>query len=79
MNNFDIYDVFYFDDDISTFVCQVASAMAAEEESLNEGRRTGARGSVTGHNIVNRGRKEGALRLYNDYFAENPKFIESQF
>jgi len=32
-----------------------------------------------GHNIVNRNRKESELGLYNDYFAENPKFTETQF
>jgi len=53
--------------------------VVAEEESNNQGRRTGYRGSILGHNIVNRNRNEGELSLYNDYFAENPKFSESQF
>ncbi|XP_061962463.1 uncharacterized protein LOC133682951 [Populus nigra] len=53
--------------------------MVAEEESNNQGQRTGYHGSIPGHNIVNRNRKEDELRLYNDYFAENAKFIESQF
>ena len=48
--------------------------MVAEEESNNQGWRTRYRGSIPSHNIVNRNRKEGELRLYNDYFAENPKF-----
>ena len=34
---------------------------------------------VLGHNIVNHNKKEGELRPYNDYFAENPKFTKSQF
>ncbi|KAL3610457.1 hypothetical protein D5086_001477 [Populus alba] len=51
----------------------------AEEESNNQERRIGYRDSIFYHNIVNRNRKEGALRLYNDYFAENPKFTYSQF
>ncbi|XP_052304121.1 uncharacterized protein LOC112325534 [Populus trichocarpa] len=58
---------------------EVAAAVVAEEESNNQRRRTGYRGSILGHNIVNRNRKEGELRLYNDYFAENPKFTETQF
>ena len=53
--------------------------MVVEEESNNQGRRTGYRDSILGHNIVNRNRKEGELRLYNDYFAKNPKFTKSQF
>ena len=54
-------------------------SVVAEEESNNQGGRTGYRGSVISHNIVNRNKKKGELRLYNDYFAENPKFTESQF
>jgi len=61
------------------FAFQVATAVVTKEESNNQGRRTGYRGSILGHNVVNRNRKEGELRLYNDYFAENPKFTESQF
>jgi hypothetical protein len=61
------------------FAFQVATVVVAEEESNNQGRRTGFRGSILGHNIVNCNRKEGELRLYNDYFAENPKFTETQF
>jgi len=53
--------------------------VVAEEESNHQGQRTWYRGSILDHNIVNRNRKEGELRLYNDYFAENPKFTETQF
>ena len=77
MNYFNFYDAFDFDDDTPMFVCEVTAAVVAEEESINERRRTGARGFVTGHNIVNRDRKEGVLRLYNDYFVGNPKFTKS--
>jgi hypothetical protein len=70
---------FDFDDDTPVFAFQVAITVVAEEESNNQGRRTGYRDSIPGHNIVNHNRKEGELRLYNDYFAENPKFTESQF
>jgi hypothetical protein len=78
-SNFNFYDAFDFDDDTPVFVFQVATAVVAKEESNNHGRRTGYRDSILGHNIVNRNRKEGQLRLYNDYFIENPKFTESQF
>jgi hypothetical protein len=78
-SNFNFYDAFDFDDDTPIFAFQVAAAVVAEEESNNQGRRTGYHGSIIGHNIVNRNKKEGELRLYNDYFAENPKFTETQF
>ncbi|XP_052311109.1 uncharacterized protein LOC112327996 [Populus trichocarpa] len=61
------------------FIDKVATVVVAEEESNNQERRTRHRGSIPDHNIVNRNRKEGELRLYNDYFTENPKFTESQF
>jgi len=78
-SNFNFYDAFDFNDDAAMFAFQVATAVVVEEESNNQGRRTGYCGSILGHNIVNRNRKEGELRLYNDYFAENPKFSETQF
>jgi hypothetical protein len=78
-SNFNFYDAFDFDDDTPVFAFQVATVVVAEEESNNQERRTRHRGSIPGHNIVNRNRKEGELRLYNDYFTENPKFTESQF
>jgi len=70
-SNFNFYDAFDFDDDTPMFAFQVATAMVAEEESNNQGRRTKYRDSILGHNIVNRNRKEGELKLYNDYFAES--------
>jgi hypothetical protein len=78
-SNFNFYNAFDFDDDTPVFAFQVATVVVVEEESNNQGRRTEYRGSILGHNIVNRNKKEGELRLYNDYFAENPKFTESQF
>ena len=78
-SNFNFYDAFDFDYDTLVIAFQVAAVVVAEEESNNQGRRTGYRASIPGHNIVTRNRKEGELRLYNDNFAENPKFTESQF
>jgi len=78
-SNFNFYDAFNFNDNTHMFTFKVATAVVVEEESNNQGRRTKYCGSIFGHNIVNCKRKEGELRLYNDYFAENPKFTESQF
>jgi len=78
-SNFNFYDAFDFDDDTLMFAFQVAAAVVTEEESNNQWWRIGYRVSILGHNIVNRNRKEAELRLYNDYFAENPKFTETQF
>ncbi|XP_061962544.1 uncharacterized protein LOC133683047 [Populus nigra] len=50
------------------FAFQVAAAVVAEEESNNQGRRTGYRGSILGHNIVNRNRKE--VEAHNPYFKQ---------
>jgi hypothetical protein len=78
-SNFNFYDAFDFDDNTPVLAFQVAAAVVAEEESNNQGRRIGYRGSILDHNIVNRNRKEGELKLYNDYFAENSKFTKTQF
>ena len=45
-SNFNFYDAFNFDDDTPVFAFQVATAVVAEEESNNQGRRTGYRGSI---------------------------------
>ena len=63
MNHFNFYDAFDFDDDTSMFAFQVAIAVVAKEESINQGQRTEFSGSVSGHNIINRNRKEGELRV----------------
>jgi len=78
-SNFNFYDAFDFIDDTPMFAFQVATVVVVEEELNNQGRRAEYRDSILCHNIVNRNRKEGELRLYNNYFAENPKFTESQF
>ncbi|KAL9354685.1 hypothetical protein Peur_042996 [Populus x canadensis] len=67
-SNFNFYDAFDFDDDTPVFAFQVAAAVVAEEESNNQGRRTGYRGSILGHNIVNRNRKE--VEAHNPYFKQ---------
>jgi len=78
-SNFNFYDAFDFDDDTPIFAFQVATVVVIEEELNNQGRRTKYHSPILYHNIVNYKRKEGELRLYNDYFAENLKFTESQF
>jgi hypothetical protein len=78
-SNFNFYDAFDFDDNTPMFAFQVATVVVAEEESNNQGQRTRYRGFILGHNIVNSNIKEGELRLFNDYFAKNPKFTETQF
>eukprot|EP00258_Populus_trichocarpa_P033102 XP_024449121.1 uncharacterized protein LOC112326074 isoform X2 [Populus trichocarpa] len=63
-SNFNFYDAFDFDDGTPVLAFQVAIAVVAEEESNNQGRRTGYRGSIPGHNIVNRNRKEDLTDEY---------------
>ena len=78
-SNFNFYDDFDFDDDTPMFTFQVVTAVVAKEKLNNQGWRTEHRGFILGHNIVNSNKKKSELRLYNDYFAENHKFIASQF
>jgi hypothetical protein len=73
-SNFNFYDAFNFDDDTPMFAFQIATAVVTEGESNNQEHRTEYRGSILSHNIVNLNKNECELRLYNDYFAENPKF-----
>ncbi|XP_062100326.1 uncharacterized protein LOC133806216 [Humulus lupulus] len=42
----------------------------------NQGSR---RGSIPGHIVINRDRKNVDRNLFNEYFAENPRFNESMF
>ena len=37
------------------------------------------RGSIPGHIVINRDREQAARNLFNDYFAENPRFPETMF
>jgi hypothetical protein len=37
------------------------------------------RGSVLGHKVYDRSREEGAIKLYRDYFDENPTYPEKVF
>ncbi|XP_052307623.1 uncharacterized protein LOC112326999 [Populus trichocarpa] len=46
------------------FAFQVATAVVAEEESNNQGRKTEYRGSILDHNIVNRNRKKDLTDEY---------------
>ncbi|KAF8369998.1 hypothetical protein HHK36_031972 [Tetracentron sinense] len=48
-------------------------------QSLEEDDEPKCRGSVPGHIVLNRGRKEGHIQLWNDYFSKNPTFGESLF
>ena len=36
-------------------------------------------GSVLGHAVINRERLAGHRRLYNDYFSEEPTYLDVQF
>ena len=37
------------------------------------------RGSVEGHHVLNRDRQSGHIRLYEDYFSDNPTYGPSYF
>ncbi|GAB2268750.1 hypothetical protein Dimus_038734 [Dionaea muscipula] len=49
-------------------------AAIQEEENARERQLVRRRGSIMGHRVINRGRHDGAERLYRDYFSENPTY-----
>ena len=46
------------------------------QHQKNKGSR---RGSIPSHIVINRDRKSADRNLFNDYFAENPRFTDSMF
>ncbi|XP_061970156.1 uncharacterized protein LOC133692987 [Populus nigra] len=64
-----IPDLIALDVGVAARLChKIVAAVVAEKESNNQVRRTGYRGSILGHNIVNRNRKE--VEAHNPYFKQ---------
>jgi hypothetical protein len=53
--------------------------MMGEYRKRECGKRKRHRGSVLGHKVYDRRREEGAKKLYQDYFDENPTYPEKIF
>ena len=61
------------DDDDEFFLSSTHMPMNADE-SDNE---TKQRGSIKGHRVLQRDRQAGYQRLYQDYFSENPTYVQT--
>ena len=59
-------------------VCQITAYnnFCIAQHQNNEGSH---RGSIHGHIVINRDRESADRNLFNDYFAENPRFPASMF
>ncbi|XP_062103035.1 uncharacterized protein LOC133814033 [Humulus lupulus] len=68
----------YYDDLEKQVVCQITANnnFCIAQHQNNEGSH---RGSIPGHIVVNRDRENAYRNLFNDYFAENPRFSASMF
>jgi hypothetical protein len=68
------------DDDIDDELVQVSVLLMVEYRKRNkENQSTSRRGSVLGHEVYDRSREEHDLKLFNDYFAERPTYLEKYF
>ncbi|XP_062118443.1 uncharacterized protein LOC133832071 [Humulus lupulus] len=66
----------YYDDLEKQVVCQITTNnnFCIAQHQNNEGSH---RGSIPCHIVVNRDRENADRNLFNDYFAENPRFSAS--
>ncbi|XP_062224600.1 uncharacterized protein LOC133923188 [Phragmites australis] len=53
--------------------------LAIEEEQAAAAGRSRQCGSVLGHTVIDHRHREGAARLYNDYFTDNPVYVDVLF
>ncbi|XP_062113995.1 uncharacterized protein LOC133825007 [Humulus lupulus] len=68
----------YYDDLEKQVVCQITANnnfCIAQYQNNEESHK----GSIPGHIVVNRDRENADRNLFNDYFAENPRFSASMF
>ncbi|XP_062188842.1 uncharacterized protein LOC133892125 [Phragmites australis] len=79
MNSSDSEEMMMFSSDSSDEEDELLVLIAIEEEEAAAVRRSRQRGSMPGHAVIDRQHREGAARLYNDYFADNPVFGDILF
>ncbi|XP_038717194.1 uncharacterized protein LOC120010469 [Tripterygium wilfordii] len=68
-----------FDSDSEDELEQLFNARENDDQQANGRRRTGHRGSVPGHRIIQRNHNDGHSRLWNDYFKPDPVYHEGLF
>ncbi|XP_062205643.1 uncharacterized protein LOC133907585 [Phragmites australis] len=79
MNSSDSEEMMMFSSDSSDEEDELLVLIAIEEEEAGAVRRSRQRGSMPGHAVIDRQHREGAARLYNDYFADNPVYGDVLF
>ncbi|XP_062193511.1 uncharacterized protein LOC133896889 [Phragmites australis] len=79
MNSSDLEEMMMFSSDLSDEEDELFVFIAIEEEEAGAARRSRQRGSMPGHAVIDRQHREGAARLYNDYFADKPVYGDILF
>ncbi|XP_062198783.1 uncharacterized protein LOC133901424 [Phragmites australis] len=79
MNSSDSEEMMMFSSDLSDEEDELLVLIAIKEEEAAAARRSRQRGSMPGHAVIDRQHREGAARLYNDYFADNPVYGDILF
>ncbi|XP_062188840.1 uncharacterized protein LOC133892123 [Phragmites australis] len=79
MNSSDSEEMMMFSSDSSDEEDELLVLIAIEEEEAAAARRSRQRGSMPGHAVIDRQHREGAARLYNDYFTDNPVYGDILF
>ncbi|XP_062197383.1 uncharacterized protein LOC133900311 [Phragmites australis] len=79
MNSSDSEEMMMFSSDSSDEEDELLVLIAIEEEEAAAARRSRQRGLMPGHAVIDRQHREGAARLYNDYFADNPVYGDILF
>ncbi|XP_062224485.1 uncharacterized protein LOC133923034 [Phragmites australis] len=79
MNSSDSEEMMMFSSDSSDEEDELFVLIAIEEEEAGATRRSRQRGSMPGHAVIDWQHREGAARLYNDYFADNPVYGDILF
>ncbi|XP_062200020.1 uncharacterized protein LOC133902445 [Phragmites australis] len=79
MNSSDSEEMMMFTSDSSDEEDELLVLIAIEEEEAGGARRSRQRGSMPGHAVIDRQHREGAARLYADYFADNPVYGDVLF
>ncbi|XP_062232371.1 uncharacterized protein LOC133929582 [Phragmites australis] len=79
MSSSDSEEMLMFSLDSSDEEDKLLLLIAIEEEQAAAVCRSCQRGSMLGHAVIDRHHREGAARLYNDYFADNPVYSDVLF
>lgn len=79
MSSSDSKGMLMFSSDSSDEEDELLLLVAIEEEQAASQGRSHQRGSIPSHAVIDRGYREGAVRLFRDYFANNPVYGDTLF